>query len=208
MRNCRARAAVDIRPMTTQQQTSRQSAETAQPLTIDHVADDDIGTVLDEQTTIDPNARGDAHIPIQETNLPEVSLATLEAGLLLYDPRNPNEVAEVLEQYQDDFGKEKVRVKIHSSDHRNGRTHSLFAPHVIRDYTYVTTDEPVEDVELSLDALTSAWDGDTTDENAPDALVQTTFGEQDSEDDEAVVLGDSAEDTDNSANDTTQQTLF
>lgn len=194
--------------MTPQQQTTQRS-EATQPATTDTITTNDFTGLLDSQTTIDPDARGDAYIPIQETSLPEVSLADLSPGTLLYNPRQPSAVLEVTEQYQDDFGKEKIRATVHSSDHRNGRTHSLFVPHVIRDFTYIqpeeNTAEPDDDVELSVDALTSAWNGDTaTEEDTSE--VQTTLAKQDQVSEDPQPLADSQEKP--VSEESTQQTLF
>lgn len=189
------------------QQSTRQ-VQTPQPITAEQVSKTELVELLDNQTTIDPEARGDTYIPIQETNLPEISLEALEEGVLLYDPREPGEVLEVLEQYQDDFGKEKVRVTVHTSDHRHERTHSFFASHVLRDLSYIRSEnvDPVEDVELSVDALASAWDGDTASDTT-DQDVQTTLGQNETDDEESpVLLGDDSDESDDS--DMTQKTLF
>lgn len=192
--------------MTPQQQTTQHSEE-PQPVTTNHVMTSDVVELLDTQTTIDPNARGDAYIPVQETNLPKISLAALEPGVLIYNPRETEAVLEVLEQYQDDFGKEKARLKLHTSDHRNGRTHSMFVPHVLRDFTYILPDGDTDtDVELSVDALTSAWDGDTASEE--DSGVQTTLAEQEDTTEDKSVLLDEHSDTESNTSETTQQTLF
>lgn len=192
--------------MTLQQQPTHQQQKHSHPVTVNSVSLDTPRDILDSQITIDPTARGDTYIPIQETNLPNISLSDIEAGVLLYDPRDSSAILEVLEQYQDDFGQEKVRVKVHSSDHRNERVHSLFAPHVVRDYTYVRVDdvEPDTEVEFSVDALTNSWDGDTADEK--DSSVQTTLAKQETDGETAVTrCTDSKSKTTET---TTQQTLF
>lgn len=206
---CPSGSRLPKRTMTTQQQTTRQQGTTTQPVTTDQIATSDLVELLDSQTTIDPDARGDAYIPITETNLPEVSPATLSEGVLLYNPRNPTAVLEVLEKYQDDFGKEKVRVCVHSSDHRNGRINSFFTPHITRDFTYLRPDgnSSGEDVELSVDALTSAWDGDTADED--DSAVQTTLAKNtDDEPGEPTPLTDATPDEESDDEELSQQTLF
>lgn len=189
--------------MTPQQQT-KQSNSPSTPATIDSLATDTLNAILEEQTTINTDAGGDTYIPIDETNLTVIPLETLSPGAVLYDPRNPTMVLEVIEHYQNDFSEQKVRVRVHSNDHRNGRLNSYFAQHIPRDFTYVL-DEPSDDtnVEYSVEAHISAWGGDTADET--DEQVQTTLHEQNTSPNSKSWEDTSTESPEDS---TTQDTLF
>jgi hypothetical protein len=91
-----------------------------------------IDKLLEQQAELKPG------VAVQDSALRTISIATLQPGTILYDPHNPQFIVEFKEQYTNEEGQQKVRLKLHDrSDDINERYLSLPKEHVKDLFSYL-----------------------------------------------------------------------